>query len=243
MLFDPAALTFDPLDLASLAGYHALFTLEPAWRRRHGFKSRLHLSPKDLPGVVGLVDRLDEELRARLFELREQRPKPLRDDKAIASWNGLALAALAEAGRRLERPEWVDAAQRLAEFLLGPLSDEEGRLCRSWREGRTSGQGYLDDYANVAHGLLELHVATGDLRWLREAHRLAKLAVELFAEFMPGENLRHAQIHRDTIARFGRFPWRNAALGRSPTPAESRVMEGGGYGALVSGKLSLDGLR
>ena len=67
-------------------------------------------------------------------------------------------------------------------------------------------------------------------------------AVELFAEFMPGENLRHAQIHRDTIARFGRFPWRNAALGRSPTPAESRVMEGGGYGALVSGKLSLDGL-
>ena len=68
-------------------------------------------------------------------------------------------------------------------------------------------------------------------------------AVELFAEFMPGENLRHAQIHRDTIALFGRFPWRNAALGRSPTPAESRVMEGGGYGALVSGKLSLDGLR
>lgn len=67
-------------------------------------------------------------------------------------------------------------------------------------------------------------------------------AVELFAEFMPGENLRHAQIHRDTIARFGRFPWRNAALGRSPTPAESRVMEGGAYGALVSGKLSLDGL-
>ncbi|HWL58161.1 MAG TPA: DUF924 family protein [Paracoccus sp. (in: a-proteobacteria)] len=68
-------------------------------------------------------------------------------------------------------------------------------------------------------------------------------AVELFAEFMPGENLRHAELHRDTIARFGRFPWRNAALGRTPTEAERRVMEAGGYGALVSGKLLLDDLE
>jgi uncharacterized protein YyaL (SSP411 family) len=125
---------------------------------------------------------LDEETRARLFELRERRPKPPRDDKAIASWNGLALAALAEAGRRLERPDWLEAARSLGEFLLGPLSDEEGRLRRSWREGRTSGAGFLDDYANVAHGLLELHVATGEARWLHEAHRLARLAVELFAD-------------------------------------------------------------
>ncbi|MDF3607194.1 DUF924 domain-containing protein [Paracoccus sp. DMF-8] len=64
-------------------------------------------------------------------------------------------------------------------------------------------------------------------------------AVALFQEFMPGESLRHAQIHRDTIAKFGRFPWRNAALGRNPTPAEIRVMQAGGYAALVSGKLSL----
>jgi uncharacterized protein YyaL (SSP411 family) len=125
---------------------------------------------------------LDEETRVRLFEQREQRPKPLRDDKAIASWNGLALAALAEAGRRLERPEWVEAGRRLGEFLLGPLSDEAGRLRRSHRDGRTSGAGYLDDYANVAHGLLELHVATGELRWLEEAQRLARLAIELFAD-------------------------------------------------------------
>ncbi|MFC0340239.1 DUF924 family protein [Paracoccus niistensis] len=64
-------------------------------------------------------------------------------------------------------------------------------------------------------------------------------AVELFAERMPGENLLHAQVHRDTIAKFGRFPWRNEALGRIPTDAERLVMEAGGYGALVSGKLSL----
>ena len=125
---------------------------------------------------------VDEATRARLLELREQRPKPLRDDKAIASWNGLALAALAEAARRLDRADWVEAARSLGSFLLGPLSGDDGRLRRSRRDGRTSGPGYLDDYANVAHGLLELHVATGELRWLEEANRLARLAVELFAD-------------------------------------------------------------
>ncbi len=125
---------------------------------------------------------LDPELKRSLFERREERPKPLRDDKAIASWNGLTLAALAEAGRRLERPEWIEAARTLGAFLLGPLSGPDGRLRRSLRAGRTSGPGFLDDYANVAHGLLELHVATGELRWLEEADRLARLAVELFAD-------------------------------------------------------------
>jgi uncharacterized protein YyaL (SSP411 family) len=124
---------------------------------------------------------LDPDLRERLLEIRQQRPQPGLDDKAIASWNGLALAALAEAGRRLERSDWLDAASDLAEFLLGPLS-EDHRLRRSYREGRATGAGYLDDYANVAHGLYELHVATGDLRWLDESRRLALLAVELFAD-------------------------------------------------------------
>jgi uncharacterized protein len=125
---------------------------------------------------------LDEDLRGRLFELREQRPKPLRDDKAIASWNGLLLAALAEAGRRLERPEWLDAATRLGEFLLGPLSDDQGRLYRTFREGRAKNTGFLEDFADVANGLYELHVATGELRWLEDANRLARLAIELFGD-------------------------------------------------------------
>ena len=124
---------------------------------------------------------LTGEERAALFAAREGRPKPLRDDKAIAAWNGLMLAALAEAGRQLERADWLDAAGTLAEFLLGPLSDGE-RLHRTWRGGVAKGTGYLEDYANVAHGLYELHVATGEPRWLREAHRLATLAVELFKD-------------------------------------------------------------
>jgi uncharacterized protein YyaL (SSP411 family) len=118
---------------------------------------------------------LDAETRARLLAIRAQRPQPLRDDKAIASWNGLMLAALAQGDR-------VEPATRLAEFLLGPLSTVDGRLHRTWRDGIAKGTGYLEDYADVAYGLLELHVASGDPRWLREAHRLALLAVELFAD-------------------------------------------------------------
>jgi uncharacterized protein YyaL (SSP411 family) len=125
---------------------------------------------------------LDAGTKARLFAIRELREKPLRDDKAIAAWNGLALAALAEAGRRFDRADYLDAARALGEFLLGPLSDSDGRLHRTWRDGEAKGTGYLEDYADVANGLYELHVATGDLRWLRESRRLAGLIVELFAD-------------------------------------------------------------
>jgi uncharacterized protein len=125
---------------------------------------------------------LDDELRLRVLGERAKRAQPFRDDKVLASWNGLALAALAEAGYRLEREDWLHAARRLGEFLLGPLSDADGRLLRSIRDGRTSGAAFLDDYANVAYGLLELHVATGEPRWLLEARRLALAAIELFAD-------------------------------------------------------------
>jgi uncharacterized protein YyaL (SSP411 family) len=125
---------------------------------------------------------LDDQLRTRLFELREGRPKPLRDDKVIASWNGLALAATAEAARRFGRADLLSAAVELGEFLLGPLSTGDGRLYRTWRDGRAHTTGFLEDYADVANGLYELHVASGDLHWLRESHRLATLAVELFAD-------------------------------------------------------------
>jgi uncharacterized protein YyaL (SSP411 family) len=125
---------------------------------------------------------LDPQTRARLFEERELREKPLRDDKAIASWNGLALAALAEAGRRFQRADLLDAARAVAEFLLGPLSTPAGRLFRTWRGGEAKHAGVLEDYADVANGLYELHVATGELRWLEESRRLALLAVELFAD-------------------------------------------------------------
>ena len=155
--------------------------------------------------------------KARLFAQREQRPKPFRDDKAIASWNGLALAALAEAGRRLDRREWLEAAVALAGFLLGPLSTPEGRLRRTWRAGEAKGTGYLDDYADVAHGLLELHVATGELRWLEEARRLALLAVELFADDERGGFFL-------TPADGERLVARQKSLDDNPTPSGNSML-------------------
>jgi uncharacterized protein YyaL (SSP411 family) len=125
---------------------------------------------------------LSGDERALLLAVREARPQPARDDKAIASWNGLALQALAEAGRRLERPDWIEAARGIAEFVLRDLSAPDGSLHRTWRGGQTRSAGFLDDYAHVARGLLELHVATGELRWLAEARRLALLAVDRFAD-------------------------------------------------------------
>ena len=85
------------------------------------------------------------------------------------------LAALAQGGR-------IEPARALGAFLLGPLSRADGRLHRTWRDGTAKGTGYLEDYADVAYGLMELHVATGEPHWLLESHRLASLAVELFAD-------------------------------------------------------------
>jgi uncharacterized protein YyaL (SSP411 family) len=159
---------------------------------------------------------LTAEERAALLAERERRPMPARDDKAIASWNGLLLAALAEAGRRLERRDWVDAAIALAEFLLGPLSDGE-QLHRTWRDGIAKGTGYLDDYANAAHGLYELHVATGDPRWLAESRRLAVLATELFADPQRG-GFFLTPVHGETLVA------RQKSFDDNPTPSGNSML-------------------
>jgi uncharacterized protein len=123
---------------------------------------------------------LDEETRARLLEIRDRRPQPALDDKVIASWNGLALAALAEGARHLASDKLAQAAVELGELLCADP------LWRTLRGGRAKFPAYLDDYANVAHGLYELHVATGDLRWLHESRRVAGCAVQLFADEQRG---------------------------------------------------------
>ena len=145
--------------------------------------------------------RLDPELKARLLEARSRRPQPGRDDKAVAAWNGLALAALAEAARRLPSNRLLQAAEALGTFLLSQLSSDDGRLFRTWRDGRASIPGFLEDYADVAHGLIELHVATGDLRWLTEANRLARLAVYLFADDERGGFFMTARDAEQLVAR------------------------------------------
>jgi uncharacterized protein YyaL (SSP411 family) len=123
-----------------------------------------------------------DAIRTALLERRLQRPQPGRDDKAIACWNGLALAALAEGGWRLRRPDLLDAARGCARFLLGRMTGDDGRLRRTYREGSARIPAYLDDHAAVCHGLLELALATGEPEWLPPARRLADEALTRFAD-------------------------------------------------------------
>ncbi len=128
------------------------------------------------------VDRLAgliAEARRRLYAIRETRIHPGLDDKVLAAWNGLALAAFAEAGRALGRPDYIAAAVKNATFITTQMKDGE-RLLRSWKDGPSRIKGYLEDYAMVGAGLLVLYEATFDRRWLDESRRLAEEALLLF---------------------------------------------------------------
>jgi uncharacterized protein len=130
--------------------------------------------------------------RAILLARRQDRPQPARDDKVLAAWNGLAIAALAEASRALAASgvgedvaaarRYRDAAGMAAGAVLGGLVTAEGRLRRSWKDGRASADGVLEDHACLADGLLALYEATHDERWYREAARLADLVLDRFAD-------------------------------------------------------------
>ena len=119
---------------------------------------------------------------ARLREVRDARPQPGRDDKVVAAWNGLAVAALAEAGTLLDRPDLVDAATVCAD-LLRDLHTVDGRLLRTSIDGRAGrNAGVLEDYADVAEGLLALSSATGDVQRLREAEALLDVVLARFSD-------------------------------------------------------------
>jgi len=140
-------------------------------------------SPEEVAQQLGVstarLAALIAESRRILYALREKRVHPGLDDKVLASWNGLALAAFAEAGRVLGRADYVAAAARNAEFLTSAMV-HDGRLMRSWKVGQARIKGYLEDYAMVGTGLLALYEATFDRRWLDESRRLADEALSIF---------------------------------------------------------------
>jgi uncharacterized protein YyaL (SSP411 family) len=157
-----------------------------------------------------------ESISARLLEARRARPQPGRDDKAIAAWNGLALAALAESGWRLGRADHLAAAERCAEFLLGEMSPG-AVLHRSYRDGDVRAPAFLDDVAAVANGLIELHTATGDPRWLEQAIRLAEDAAERFHDDEAGGFLYADPAGERLVARF-------KDLDDNPTPSGQSLL-------------------
>ncbi|MCP2336744.1 hypothetical protein FHU30_002084 [Actinomadura rupiterrae] len=141
--------------------------------------------------VLQLLDDPDdrtryERVRAALLAAREQRVPPARDDKVVASWNGLAVAALAECGALFERPDLVAAAEDAVRLLL-TVHLRDGRLTRTSRDGVAGANtGVLDDYGNVAEGLLALHGVTGDPAHLRLAGELLETVQERFSDGQDG---------------------------------------------------------
>jgi len=147
--------------------------------------NRLHALDEE--GLEAAFEDLPEdvaEIRRELFEAREQRVHPGTDTKVLASWNGLMIRAFAYAGFYLDEPDYIDRAASAAEFVLAEMVDGDldgdFELMRTFKDGRARITGYLDDYAMVAAGLIELFEATGGRRWLTGAQRVTDRMIDLF---------------------------------------------------------------
>jgi uncharacterized protein YyaL (SSP411 family) len=142
-----------------------------------------------LPGELGIGEqeyrtRLDAA-RNKLFSARAARVRPARDEKVLTGWNGLMLAAVAEAAVVLDNDDYLLAAQSNAELMLSRLYID-GRLMRSYRDGRARISGYLEDYACLADGLLQLYQADFDVRWYEAAAEIANKMLERFSDTAGG---------------------------------------------------------
>ena len=176
-----ATYVWTPAQLAEVLGTDdgqwaaGLLGVTPAGTFEHGTSTlQLHHDPDD-------AERWGQ-VRSRLLTARQARPQPSCDDKVVAAWNGLAIAALADAGSLLQRPDWVDAAVECADLLVRIHLDDHGRLARVSRDGRVGQHpGVLEDHADVAEGLLALVAATGDPVWLSFAEQLVDVVITRYA--------------------------------------------------------------
>ena len=171
---DDAALFADAYDVSETGNWEGRTILRRV-RDDVALAARHAIEPAEV--AVRLRD-----ARARLLAARRVRSQPARDDKALAAWNGLAIAALAEASVALGRSEYADAATGAAETILSGLRTADGRLLRSWKDGRGMHAAVLEDHADLAEGLLALYQATFEPRWFLAARDMAELIVTRFAD-------------------------------------------------------------
>jgi uncharacterized protein len=196
--------TFSP---AEIAAYMAAMDITPHGNfegnsipnRRRDIAEKAedhHMTVDELEALIARV-------RPVLFEHREQRIKPARDEKMITAWNGMMLAAFAEAAFVLDNLHYREIAVRNAEFILTKLSREDGRLYRTHKrndaEGESKIDGFLEDYANAIDGLLQLYQTTADVRWFTEAQRLADLVLAHF--YTEGKLYDTSDLHEELVAR------------------------------------------
>src|SRR5437868_6104760 len=141
-----------------------------------------------------------KESKRKLFELRERRVKPDRDEKILTAWNGLMLASFAEAGVVLNRSDYTNTARRNAEFVLSSLR-RDGMLLRTWKAGVAKFNAYLEDYAFLIEGLVTLYETTGEFRWLEEARTLTERMIEEFWDGEDGDFFFTGKSHENLIVR------------------------------------------
>jgi uncharacterized protein YyaL (SSP411 family) len=179
--------------------------------RRNGNWEETNVLRRVTPPGEAADERRLRDARARLFALREARPKPPLDDKVLADWNGLMIAALARASAVFAAPEFLDAARAAFDFVWNNLSDIEGRLAHSWRAGRVGAAGMLDDYAVLARAALALFEATGEPGYLEAARAAAVEAQALFGApdgslFMTAADASDGPAIRPRVAHDGASP-------------------------------------
>ena len=149
---------------------------------------------------AALWAKLSPALESLLAE-RSKRERPLTDRKILASWNGLMIRGLADAGRILKRDDYVQTAAAAADFVMTKMRNPQGRLFRTYTANQAKLNAYLDDYAFMADGLIALHQATGDDKWLNQADVLMGLQIELFQDARRGGFYFTSKDHEALIAR------------------------------------------
>jgi uncharacterized protein YyaL (SSP411 family) len=150
-----------------------------------------------------------ERGRKLLFEEREKRIKPFRDEKVLTAWNGLMLATFSEASAILDSSEYLEIAKRNADFILENLQKDD-YLLRTFKDGQAKLNAYLEDYANFADGLVELFQVSGDVRYLKEAKRIADLMISEFWDAEDGGFFFTGNNHEELLVRSKDF-YDNAA--------------------------------
>ena len=150
--------------------------------------------------TVSRVHEIIANGRRKLFEVREQRVKPGRDEKILTAWNGLMLASFAEASAILDRADYRELARANASFLLTELQ-RDGRLLRTYKDGAAKLNGYLEDYGSLADGLISLYEATGELKWIEAAIKLADTMIDQFWDDEAGGFFFTGKTHEKLIVR------------------------------------------
>ncbi len=140
--------------------------------------------------------------RKKIYKAREQRVKPGLDDKVLTAWNGLMIGAFAGGYHVLMDIRYLEAAERAAEFTLNTLSRSDGGLFRTYRAGKAHLTAYLEDYAYLSEGLLDLYEASGQPRWLREAERLTERTLADFFDDDSGAFFNTARDHETLMMRY-----------------------------------------